>query len=178
MHRRLLGAGPSAVDAGVPAHAIRLGRGETDPACVRVRVVVGQAARPRFAVVPAPDQIVLVLSRLGGRVEIRLLLEQQLVQRLPRPHFGRSGKTTRTRPPIGRLDGGIERIMDEVVVERVRRVEHALVLDVVPLPYVVDALVLAHRSSGRLRTASRRTYYQRNEWACTAGRMGQSALPG
>src|SRR5262245_59877430 len=109
MDLRLLGTGPTGVDPGVPRHRIRL-------LVLAEALVLGyQTPRARLLLVTAPDQLVLVVVRLGVRIDVRHLLGKKLIQGLPSPRFSRCcAEPVRTRPPIRRGHARVERIRDEI----------------------------------------------------------------
>jgi Na+/H+ antiporter NhaA len=124
--RGLLGAGRARVDADVPGDEVGLG--------VRVRpfVLGDQAAGPGLGDVGLGQQLVLgvvvlvlfglflFLACLRGRVGLRLLLGQELIQRLAGLFLGQRGAVALAgRPPVRRDDAGVERVVTRGTLQRV-----------------------------------------------------------
>src|SRR2546430_4100302 len=82
VHRGLLGTGATRVDPGVERNEVGL--------LVRTEafVIGDQPAGPRLTLVAAAHQLVLVLRVLGVRIDVGLLLREELFQRLPGPLLG------------------------------------------------------------------------------------------
>jgi Na+/H+ antiporter NhaA len=154
---RFLGARRARVDSDVAGDEVGLG--------VRMRPLVlgDQAAGPGVGDVAFGQQFVLGVvvlvvlgrfffpARLRIGVDVRLLLGEELIQRLARLFLGQRGAVPLAgRPPVGRDDAGVERILARGTLEGVRGVQHAVVLEadrqlvrVVDLVYVIR-LVISH----------------------------------
>lgn len=137
MHRRFLGRGGAAVDAGVSRDQVRLrGRLQAlvlgyEAARAWVRTVVQQQAVDvlvgRFRIVGNVFQL-LVIRRL---LEVRLFLSQQLIEALAPLLLGGGGaKATRSRPVLGRNDASVEWVVPWIPVQRVGGVLDLIVLEV------------------------------------------------
>src|ERR1022692_9621 len=138
MHGCFFRAGRAAVDADIAREKARLLVG------MRPLILRDQAAGPGIGLVIGPVLVlVLVLGLgLGIGVGLRLLLGEQLVERLARPFLRQRGaKTFAGRPPVWRDDPGIQRVIPRVAVQRVRRVQRSVIFKVVR--GVVD-LVIGH----------------------------------
>src|SRR5262245_37121151 len=93
-----------------------------------------EAAGPRLGVVPAPGQLVLVVVIVVVHADVGLFFGQPVVERVAVALLlERGAVAVGPTPAIRRDDPDVERIVDRVVIESVGGVEHAFVLDVVPL---------------------------------------------
>src|ERR1035438_2218500 len=172
MHGCFFRAGRAAVDADIAREQVRLLAG------MRPLILRDQAAGPGIGLVISEAVVVLVVLGLRVGVWLRLLLGQQLVERLARLRLRqRRAETLPGRPPVRRDDPRVQRVITGVAVQRVRRVQRSIIFKVVG--GVVDLITIGHVWSPPPRRG-----YSAGSWAQAsedgphpAGRSARPASP-
>src|ERR1039457_1523645 len=136
---------------------------------MRTLIRCDQPAGPGIGLVISEAVVVLVVLGLRVGVRLRLLLGQQLVERLARPLLRqRRAEPLPGRPPVRRDDPRVQRVITGVAVQRVRRVQRSIIFKVVG--GVVD-LVIGHSSPSPPRRS-----YSAGSWGQASEDGGSAAL--